>query len=137
VGKGQQGAPSYSQSFYYNFRSNKKIQAIPSASNRPHTKDQIKKDKNGKERGKSKKKELPTHKKCRNPSFVFATKLKGLQGCEPRGVPGVTSHTPESARKCEGVNPHTPKATPTLGDGVPVDSRNFRERFEGSNRNAL
>jgi hypothetical protein len=35
----------------------------------------------------------------------------------------------ESVRECEGVNTHTPKATPTLGYGVPVDSRNFRERF--------
>jgi hypothetical protein len=33
----------------------------------------------------------------------------------------------ESVREYEGVNLHTPKATPTLGDGVPVDSRNFRE----------
>jgi hypothetical protein len=59
---------------------------------------------------------------CRNPSLGLATKAKGLQGCGPRGSPGVTSHTPGSVRKCEGVNPHTPKATPTLGDGVPVDS---------------
>jgi len=50
-----------------------------------------------------------------------------LQTCGPRGNPGVTSHTPGSVGKCEGVNPHTPKATPTLGDGVPVDSQNFRE----------
>jgi len=49
----------------------------------------------------------------------LATKVKGLQGCEPRGSPrvkakalqgcgpkgsrGVTSHTPVSVRKCEGV----------------------------------
>ncbi len=33
-------------------------------------------------------------------------------------LPGVQ----ESIRECEGVNTHTPKATPTLGDGVPVDS---------------
>jgi len=43
----------------------------------------------------------------------------------------------ESVREYEGVNPHTPKATPTLGDGVPVDSRNFRERLQGSNLNGL
>jgi hypothetical protein len=55
---------------------------------------------------------------------------KGLQGCGLRGSPrvkarrsmGVTSHTPGSVRKCEGVNPPTPKATPTFGDGVSVDS---------------
>jgi hypothetical protein len=54
---------------------------------------------------------------------------KGLQGCGPRRSPGVTSHTPGNVRQCEGVNPHTPKATPTLGDGVPVDYRNFKEQF--------
>jgi hypothetical protein len=43
----------------------------------------------------------------------------------------------ESARACEGVNTHTPKATPTWGDGVSVDSRNFRERLQGSNFNGL
>jgi len=54
-------------------------------------------------------------------------KAKALQGCKPRGSRGVTSHTPGSVRKCEGVSPHTPKATPTLGDGVPMDFQNFRE----------
>ncbi len=50
-------------------------------------------------------------KKCRNPSLRLATKTKGLQGCGPKGSPrikargslGVTSHTPGSVRKCEGV----------------------------------
>jgi hypothetical protein len=74
---------------------------------------------------------------CRNSSFGLTTKAKGLQGCGPRGSPGVTSHTPGNVKKCEGVNPHTPKATPTLGDGVLVDFRNFKERFEGSKLNGL
>jgi hypothetical protein len=80
---------------------------------------------------------------CGNLSFGFTTKAKGLQGYEPRGSPGakakrpqgcgpkgssrVTSHTLGNVRKCEGVNTHTPKATPTLGNGVPMESRNFRE----------
>jgi hypothetical protein len=68
---------------------------------------------------------------CRNPSFGLAPKAKGLQGCGPRGSPGVTSHTLGNVGKCVRVNLHTPKATPTLGNGVPVDSQNFRERFEG------
>ncbi len=74
---------------------------------------------------------------CRNLSFGLATKAKRLQRCGPKASPGVTSHTPGSVGKCEGVNPHTPKATPTLGDGVPVDSRNFRDRFQGSKLNGL
>jgi hypothetical protein len=74
---------------------------------------------------------------CHNPNFGLATKAKGLQGCKPRENPEVTSHTPGSVGKCEGVNPHTPKATPTLGDGVPVDSQNFSEQFEGSELNGL
>jgi len=60
-----------------------------------------------------------------------------LQRCGPRRSPGATSHTPGSVGKCEGVNPHTPKATLTLGDGVPVDSQNFRERIEGPKLNGL
>jgi hypothetical protein len=74
---------------------------------------------------------------CRNPSLGLATKAKGLQGCGPRGSPGITSHALGSVRKCEGVNPHIPKATPTFGDGVPVDSQNFREWFQRSKLNGL
>ncbi len=40
-------------------------------------------------------------------------------------------------RECEGVNTHTPKATPTLKNEVPVDSQNFRERLQGSKLNGL
>jgi hypothetical protein len=56
---------------------------------------------------------------CHNPSFGLATKVKGLQGCGlrgslgvkvkklqgcgPRRSSGITSHTPRSVRKCEGV----------------------------------
>jgi hypothetical protein len=32
-----------------------------------------------------------------------------------------------SERKCEGMNPHTPKGTSTLGIGVPMDSQMFKE----------
>ncbi len=34
---------------------------------------------------------------------------KGLQGCEPKGKSGITQHTPRSVRRCEGMNPHTPR----------------------------
>ncbi len=64
-------------------------------------------------------------------------KQEGLQGCGPRGSLGVTSHTPGSVGKCKGVNPHTPKVTLTLGDGVTVDSQNFIERFQGPKLNGF
>jgi len=54
-----------------------------------------------------------SHNWCRNPSLGLMTKARGLQGCGPRGSLGVTPHVLESVRRCEGVNPHTPKATPT------------------------
>ncbi len=73
------------------------------------------------------------HPNCHNLTFGLVTKAKGLQECRPRGSPGVTSHIRRSVRKCEGVNLHTPKVTFTLGDGVPVNSQNFRERFQGQN----
>jgi len=46
-------------------------------------------------------------------------------------------HAPKSARECEGIDPHTPKGTPTLGVGVPVDSQMFRGRFQWSKLNVL
>jgi len=51
--------------------------------------------------------------------------------------PRVTLHALGNAKECEGMNPHTPKATPTLEDGVPVDSRIFRGRLQGSKLNGL
>jgi len=79
---------------------------------------------------------------CRNPSFGLATKAKGNckgagqeearelsqeEAWESRQKEARESHhiltgVQENARECEGVNTHTPKATPTWGDGVPVDS---------------
>ncbi len=46
--------------------------------------------------------------------------------CEGEGQewsPRVTFHAPGSVWKCEGMNPHTPKWAPTLGVGVPMDSK--------------
>jgi hypothetical protein len=68
---------------------------------------------------------------CHNPNLGLVTKVKGLQGCEPKGSLGITLHAPGSVRKCEGMNPHTPKVIPTLGDGVLVDSRILRGRLQG------
>jgi len=44
---------------------------------------------------------------------------EGSPGVKARRSLGVTSHTPRSVRKCEGMNPHTPKATPTSGRWSP------------------
>ncbi len=74
---------------------------------------------------------------------VQAKRKPGSQGKEAARVqakrkPGShITYSRENVRECEGVNTHTPKATPTLGDGVPVDSQNFRERFQGSKLNVL
>ncbi len=59
---------------------------------------------------------------CRNPSLGLTTKARACKGVGQKRSPGVTFHAPESAKECEGMNPHTPKGTPTLGVGVPVDS---------------
>jgi hypothetical protein len=37
------------------------------------------------------------------------------------------------SRECEGMNPHTPKWTPTLGVGIPMEFQIFFEYFKGKN----
>jgi len=44
-------------------------------------------------------------------------------------------HAPGIARECEGISPHTPKGTPTLGVGIPIDSRMFKEQLQGPKPN--
>jgi hypothetical protein len=44
---------------------------------------------------------------------------------------------PEIEKKCEGMNPHTPKGASTLGVGVSVDSQMFRERLQRPKLNGL
>jgi hypothetical protein len=63
-----------------------------------------------------------TNYRCHNPSLGLATKARACKSASQEGSPGVTYHAPRSAKECEGMNPHTPKGTPTLGVGVPVDS---------------
>jgi hypothetical protein len=53
------------------------------------------------------------------------------------GSSGVMLHAPGNARECEGIDPHTPKGTPTLGVRVPMDSQMFREQLQGSKPNGL
>jgi len=59
---------------------------------------------------------------CRNPSLGLTTKARACKVAGQEGSLGVRLHALGSARKCEGIDPHTPKGTPTLGVGVPVDS---------------
>ncbi len=73
-------------------------------------------------------------------------KAKRPQGCgqkrSPRQEEARESHhillgLLESVKEYEGMNPHTPKITLTLGDGVPLDFQNFKEQFQGSKLNGL
>ncbi len=66
---------------------------------------------------------------CRNPSLGLATKARGCKVAGQEGSPGAMPHAPKSAREREGIDLHIPKGTPTLGVGVPVDSRIFIERL--------
>jgi len=66
---------------------------------------------------------------CQNRSLGLATKARGCKVAGQEGSPGVMPHAPGSARECEGIDPHTPKATPTLGVGILVDSRMFKEQL--------
>jgi hypothetical protein len=60
-------------------------------------------------------------------------KQRACKVASQEGSPGVIPHALESVGKCEGMNPHTPKATLTLGNGLPVDSRIFKGDFRGQN----
>ncbi len=46
---------------------------------------------------------------CRNPSLGLMTKARGCKVAGQEKDPRVTSYAPRSAKKCEGMNPHTPK----------------------------
>jgi len=49
------------------------------------------------------------------------TKVRAYKVMGQEGSLGIMPHAPRSARECEGIDPHTPKRTPTLGIGVSVD----------------
>jgi len=59
------------------------------------------------------------------------TKVRAYKVAGQEGSIGIMRHALESARKCEGIDPHTPKGTPTLGIGVPVDFQMFKEQLQG------
>jgi len=59
---------------------------------------------------------------CRNLNLGLATKARACKRARQEGELGGTSYAPGSARECERMNPHTPKATPTWGVRVSKDS---------------
>jgi hypothetical protein len=59
---------------------------------------------------------------CYNLSLGLATKARGCKVTGQEGGPGVMLHALGSVRKCEGIDSHTPKVTPTLRVGTPVVS---------------
>jgi hypothetical protein len=66
---------------------------------------------------------------CRNPSFEFTTKARAWKGVSQELSMGVTFHVPRNLRKCEGMNPHTLKWTPTLGIGILMDCQIFKKQL--------
>jgi len=76
-------------------------------------------------------------KQCHDSSFRLVTRARGCKVTGQEGSPGVMPHAPGSARECEGIGPHTPKGTPTLGVGISVDSQMFKEQLQGSKPNGL
>ncbi len=44
-----------------------------------------------------------------NSNLGLVTKVRGCKVAGLEKDPGLTSHAPESAKECEGMNPHTPK----------------------------
>ncbi len=65
--------------------------------------------------------------RCRNLNLGLATKARACKGASQKGILIITFHAPRSVGKCEGMNLHTPKGAPTLGVGVPMDFRIFKE----------
>jgi hypothetical protein len=74
---------------------------------------------------------------CRNLSIGLTIKARGCKIAGQEGSLRVMSHAPGNARKCEGIGLHTPKGTPTLGIGIPVDSQMFKVQLQGSKPNGL
>jgi len=67
----------------------------------------------------------------------LGTRQRACKVVSQEGSLRITLHVFENVGKCEGMNPHTPKATPkatpTLGNGVLMESQIFRGRFQGQN----
>jgi hypothetical protein len=70
---------------------------------------------------------LQQHISYRHPSLGLATKARACKNV------GQEEAWESRAKKREGMNPHTPKGTPTLGAGVSVDSQVFKEQLQRLN----
>jgi len=64
----------------------------------------------------------PNQTTCCNPNLWLATKARACKVVSQEGSLGVTPHALGSVKKCEGMNPHTPKGAFTLGVELMVDS---------------
>ncbi len=49
------------------------------------------------------------------------TKARAYKSAGQEGSSGIKTHALRNAKKCEGVNPHTPKGASILGVGVSMD----------------
>jgi hypothetical protein len=61
-------------------------------------------------------------------TLIVMTLALGLQPKQRHGKVWAESAT----RECEVMNPHTPKWTPILGVGIPMESQFFKDVFQGS-----
>jgi hypothetical protein len=67
----------------------------------------------------------------RNPSLGLTTKARGCKVANQEGSSGVMLHAPGSVKECEGIGPHTPKGTPTLGSWSPGGLPNVQRAILG------
>ncbi len=58
---------------------------------------------------------IVTYLSCRNPSLGLVTKASGYKVVGQEGSSKVMLHAPGSARKCEGIDLHTPKGNSHFG----------------------
>jgi len=70
---------------------------------------------------------------CWNPNLGLITKARACKSEGQKCSLGVTFHALGNVGECERMNPHTPKWTPTLGVGVPMNSWIFRGDYKGQN----
>jgi hypothetical protein len=64
---------------------------------------------------------------CHDPSLRLTTKVEAWKSVGQKCNPGVTLHSWE----CEGMNPHAPKWTLTLGVGIPLGVLQIQKNISG------